>query len=649
MKLLICTTFLLCFGAASIAQRSLIDSLTRQMEKESPVQRLKTRVHLSNAYTAVNMDTAFLYAQENIRIAFDFHADSSTIQSLSLLGLLHTYNNQFDSARYYHKKAIHWSQKRGLAELEARSRNNMAILNWTEENLHGALEQMLESLQIAQEHQLEKLTILCTENIATIYTSLDLPEKALKHYHSAQKLSANTENPLGTIESNLSLALCHDDLGHLDSALYYIHLADSLNRVDKNTLLEAKINGAYGAIYFSLGAYQKAKNYTLKSLRLNEELQRLGQVDNQVNLSMMNFAVGDYANGVERAAIGESFIQEGYIPGNARDVYIYKALNYAALNERDSAIQGFYQFLQINDSLYSGQMTNALSALEVKYKVAEKERLLLEERNKVIAAEMASTKTKLQLANRNNWVVLLILILVVLGVLGLTLFIRQKRKIQQEQKRLREEAQRKKVELMIEMQEKERTRISNDLHDGVCQQLSGLKLAFDTLIPEGEFDHVMVKNKINHLSETLIQSVDQVRQISHNMMPKSLQEFGLVPALESLIEHTFSHTKMQGSFDHHKANQRFNDAIEISLYRIAQELLNNVIKHANASTVAIQLVKSKTYLTLLVEDNGNGLPSEIRKGHGMSNIEVRLASIEGEVNYEAAPEGGTRVMVRVEI
>jgi len=106
---------------------------------------------------------------------------------------------------------------------------------------------------------------------------------------------------------------------------------------------------------------------------------------------------------------------------------------------------------------------------------------------------------------------------------------------------------------------------------------------------------------------------------------------------------------MHGSFDHHKANQRFNDAIEISLYRIAQELLNNVIKHANASTVAIQLVKSKTYLTLLVEDNGKGLPSEIRKGHGMSNVEVRLASIEGEVNYETAAEGGTRVMVRVEI
>ena len=134
------------------------------------------------------------------------------------------------------------------------------------------------------------------------------------------------------------------------------------------------------------------------------------------------------------------------------------------------------------------------------------------------------------------------------------------------------------------------------------------------------------------------------------MMPKVLEEFGLIPALEEMLEKSLTLTPLKYSFEHHNFNERLSRKVELSLFRITQELLNNVIKHSGANFVSVQLFKNGNQLILIVEDNGKGFLITNRKdGHGLLNINSRLNTIQGKVNYEASKNAGTTATVRIDL
>ncbi len=134
-------------------------------------------------------------------------------------------------------------------------------------------------------------------------------------------------------------------------------------------------------------------------------------------------------------------------------------------------------------------------------------------------------------------------------------------------------------------------------------------------------------------------------------MPRVLGEMGLIPALADMLEKSLGLTEIKYEFEHHNiGEQRFTESIEISLYRICQELINNIIKHSEARAVSVQLLKTKTHLVLVVEDNGKGFKwndPNSRNGIGLMNINSRAQAIHGEVNYEPSPQQGTVATIRV--
>ena len=126
---------------------------------------------------------------------------------------------------------------------------------------------------------------------------------------------------------------------------------------------------------------------------------------------------------------------------------------------------------------------------------------------------------------------------------------------------------------------------------------------------------------------------------------------GLIPALADMLEKSLGLTEIQCEFEHHNVeNERFKEAVEISLYRICQELINNIIKHSEAKAVSVQLLKTKSHLVLVVEDNGKGFTFDDpnnQNGIGLMNISSRAKAVNGEVNYEPNPKQGTVASVRV--
>jgi signal transduction histidine kinase len=202
---------------------------------------------------------------------------------------------------------------------------------------------------------------------------------------------------------------------------------------------------------------------------------------------------------------------------------------------------------------------------------------------------------------------------------------------------------------VIEAQEAERKRIAKDLHDGIAQELVALKLGFDALGRKVGKTVPDMTGRFAELNTQLDASCTEVRNIAHLMMPPALGQHGLVPSLELLLRNTALTTGLNIRFDGAELPP-LDEKTQVGLYRILQELLNNIVKHAQASSVRVLLSVDDRQLTLRVEDDGTGFDFErIRqKGTlGMLNILSRANALGGVFFTERNQPKGTVAMVKV--
>jgi signal transduction histidine kinase len=199
---------------------------------------------------------------------------------------------------------------------------------------------------------------------------------------------------------------------------------------------------------------------------------------------------------------------------------------------------------------------------------------------------------------------------------------------------------------VIEAQESERRRIARDLHDGVGQKLAGMRLLWEANI-DNKSDNTA--EQFSSIKKLMDQSVQEVRSISHQMMPKELEQFGLIAAIDQMLSEGVVKDTICWSFEHLNLTPRLDSAIELALFRITQELVSNIIKHANAKQVNVQLLKTNDHVVLMVSDDGKGMTpvSDKTRGIGMVNIESRATSLGGKVHVETALGKGTVTTIRI--
>jgi signal transduction histidine kinase len=295
-----------------------------------------------------------------------------------------------------------------------------------------------------------------------------------------------------------------------------------------------------------------------------------------------------------------------------------KGIIYKNSKQFDSAYHYMYEAYIIQEKNYTNQAKEDIANAEAKY------RNELLQRNLKIEADK---KTKLFL------VVSLISIALVLS--WLVFYFYQKKKTALQKKKQAELS----LHAFIDGEEKERTRLSRDLHDGIVQELLSLKFAM----------------KAHHIDEAIIDKLekanDEIRNISHQLMPYTLKELGLAAAIDDACQKLCNHSNIAYSFNNALTTERLAAKIEISLYRIFQELLNNIIKHSKATQVNVQLVERNGFVNLIVEDNGIGFTSSTNhtNGIGLENIKSRVNLINGKVNFESTENDGTIAIVRIPV
>ncbi len=203
---------------------------------------------------------------------------------------------------------------------------------------------------------------------------------------------------------------------------------------------------------------------------------------------------------------------------------------------------------------------------------------------------------------------------------------------------------------IINTEENERRRFANDLHDGLGPILSTVKMSLSSLGSRiSDSSGVVILNNTSHLVN---EAINTIKDISNNLSPHVLSNFGLTSAISAFTTKINQTKAIEIDFKSNMENMRLENDKEVVIYRAVCELINNSIRHSGASRIEIELNKHEKIVTLQFYDNGRGfetskLNAEDNEGMGLSNIETRVKTVEGVFILESTPGKGTSALIKV--
>ncbi len=584
-----------------------------------------------------------------------------SLQVNNVRGNYYTKNNEWDKAIDIFKKSL--DEVYLLSDSAQRVKARMMMLSNVGNSymLMGdfstSLDYHLQSLAIVEKMKPVNYNNLATVyiNVISDYSSLNLDSKSVEYFEKLNKIGDSInivlrinqlsleydfyykqkdENKLKAIIATLKKALDKQDLSQLQ-------LSDGLYLLNY-------MQGDYADLFNK--DYATAISYYKASLRYAEEL-----ADDRKKVYVY-YKLGNTYMHLRQPAEAINSLEKGLALSNERELSDQKMnilsllgeVNYQSQNYKKAA-EYYVLARSLSDSIYNDKKTKELNYLEAKYQNRKKE-------NEITSLQLANTKNELAIVKRNRLLFIgggtAAAFLIILGLYSRNN--RQKRIIAEKDKSLQQEQikflerQQQVVSLqsMVNGQETERTRISRDLHDGLGGLFSTIKMQLSTLQHE---EKELKENGLFQKSYKLIDTASiEVRRIAHNMMPEVLMKLGLIHAVQDMCSNISATKLLQVTLQAYGTQQRFNTSTEIMLYRIIQELLNNIIKHAKATEAIVQFNREGSRLSVTVEDNGRGfnLAEVDGENHaGLDTIKSRVDYLNGNISIDSEKGTGTTVMM----
>jgi signal transduction histidine kinase len=240
----------------------------------------------------------------------------------------------------------------------------------------------------------------------------------------------------------------------------------------------------------------------------------------------------------------------------------------------------------------------------------------------------------------DQWIAIITSILIAIGILLVKKIFNQIR----EAERIQKHAEKRILNAIIKTEERERLNFAKELHDGLGPIMSTIKMSLSALSLRNQDEHG--KEIIRNLMEVTDQGISEIKEISNNLSPHILNDFGISSALSSFISKLNSTGVIKVDFETNIDNQRFGSTVENVIYRAACELINNTLKHAKASNIYLKLNNVKNMLLMSYSDNGIGFnPEELNAdsaGMGYYSIRSRISSCNGQMDIESSVGNGFR-------
>lgn len=515
---------------------------------------------------------------------------------------------------------------------------------------------------------------------ANIYSELKEYDKALDYYTKAQAIytEVNDLRQLGLIKSNIAEMYSRRKM-HDKAKPYYLEAINIYQRISNHRSLASIYLSAASSIIES-GNLPDARKMIDSATVLTAKTQNKEHYKDLYQAeAKYHEALGEYKEALQFASRynnqKDTLLNEANIKALTDMKVKYeteKKEQQIVLLNKDNAIKGLEiknQQLQIERNLFElTQNRLALSQADLelannKLQIQEQDELILhqkldstEKAKNILALQKKTeiqnleiTNRQLQLNRRNVLIGFLGAVMLLGSLLAFSYYrrykLRQEAKMQAAVLKQQEEA----TKAVLEAEEAERQRIAKDLHDGVGQMMSAAKMNLSAFESNTWFKNEEEKLAFEKIIALVDESCKEVRSVSHNMMPNALLKNSLASAIREFID-KLDHKKLQVHLYTAGLEERLDSNVETVFYRVIQECVNNVIKHADANTLDISIIRENGEITATIEDNGKGFDSSDRNkfdGIGLKNIRTRVEYLKGSVDFDSAPGKGTLVALHV--
>lgn len=565
-----------------------------------------------------------------IRIILFKHAGSSYV-----------FETNYSEAIKYYNKALLIAEDIELYLEIANINNNLGVISNEIGNYKTAYIHFTEALNNYDLAKNQDKKVGTYNNIGLVYLYLKNYEKALTYFDKALDSTIQPKDTILIVSVLNNIALCYSSENKPDSALEYLGRAIRLSEQINNMYGLCISYQLMGNVYLTLNQTEKASEAYSVSIGLAQKknwsyqlaISRIGIARVLLRLDRTSEALKIADDVFEMAEAQNSLVLKSDAHQVLSDIF-GKAGDY------QNSLKHYREYIKAQEEVINQTVIHQVYDVELTY---------LNQLNKM--QELEIEKKELSLSKKNNllFFMSLIFILLLIGLYLIYLNHRHRQKVRFQKTII--ELTEKKSNAALEAEIQERKRIGQDLHDGLGQMLSVARLNVSALNQKSE----VTNGRQLRLIESAIYSIDtafnELRQISHNLSPTILVTKGLEEAVQDIVRRINESNKILISCEIFGLHRQLNNLIENTLYRAVQELTNNVIKHANATSISIQIVQNEEEITLMIEDNGLGFDLKKERPHsissGIQNIQSRVENLHGTIFIDSKKNRGTIITITV--
>lgn len=634
------------FLAMSLPGFAQIDSLKKVAASDAAdTSRVKALDDLCYSYLSISPDSSVIFGEQAVALADKIHFQRGAAQSRSDLGLAYYYKGDLNKAIELWEGAsairTHLNDKSGVASVSMKIGAAWFKLG----NYEKSLASQMKALNLYEQLKLDFGIALSLNNVAAVFEMQKQYSKAREYYFKAAGIHTKNKDSVQLAQVLINIGNIHYRENHFDSAAWYWKKAlrkmpagsvPQYESIAYNNLAEhLTVTGKYDSALLMINRAIALRKATQDYQGLTSSMSNLGRI----YALQKKYALAEktYLAALDSAQAKNLKIEESKIRLNLYQLF-------ETTGDFKKALSNYVQYATIEDSLSNERSRKNLDELLVTYETDKKEQQIA-----VQHAELASQKI---LLGRTYLIIgglaIILGLLVVIFLLARSRFKRKQQLAENEKQLAVREAF---IDATIRSQENERKRFAQDLHDGMGQLISSLRLMVSQLDKNSSVEEKLL---IAERSEKVLNDMHtEIRSIAFNLMPQTLIQHGLIPALQEMALRINQTGKIVVSVTGYDVPARLNEVHEISLYRIIQEWVNNVIKYAQATKIEVQLVGHEEEISITVEDNGNGFDPvklEHSDGNGWKNIRSRVNLVKGEVEIDSAPQHkGTSLIIRVPV
>lgn len=634
--------FFICFWCcchSAAAQGRKIDSLYRLLSQTADSkQKINISNQIASDLRSTNADSAIALAQNTLALAQKENYELGEGSAMLCLSLASGTKSKYEISYDYAQKAIAVAEKIKSDSLKAYCLTAISSYHYNKANFDIALEKALAALKLFEQIHDAPGVLKSKVLMSQVYQVKDDLKKAEAILQETLALFPKINDNKIKINVLHTLANVYGMQGKYAAALSLDSTGLQLCETDFANFQKTHFYDNMANCYMYSNRYAEAEKYFLLCIDIDSSFNNKKQMsDTYLNLGNLMLMQKKYAEA--KHYLDHSIVlatATGYKHGEY-GAYLLLSDLYKATGSYEKAFESLQQSTAVKDKIINETTEGKIAELETVYQTEKKEQ------------QLKLQQTEIRRKNSLLWGAAILGTLLIFT--GFSFYrrrqIQNKMDLQAEVMKQQDMA----TKGIITAEENERKRIAADLHDGVGQMMSAAKMNLSAFENEIPFKDEQQKQSFEKIISLVDESCNEIRSVSHQMMPNALLKSGLASAVKEFLD-KLDNRILKVNLYTEGLNERLDSNVETVLYRVIQECVNNVIKHSGANSLDISLIKDEDGIAATIEDNGKGFDSKDRQnfeGIGLKNIASRIGYLKGTVDFDSTPGRGTLVAIHVPI